>query len=931
MNSLHTIPTLSLSSTNIRSLVPKRDLVCSFLDDSDCDILALTETWLNPDITDIEIFPDRNNFHIYRNDRKNKRGGGVLLAVRKTVQSYAINVHSDLEMIWVACVTKFTTLLIGNCYRPPDCSHSFVDDLRSSITQATNLCRTDAIYIFGDFNFPEIDWIQLSSSCRNSTEFINLALDFNLSQIVNQPTRGSNILDLILTTVPETVGTVLNIDGFSDHSLLQVTLNIPLPFSGTDHKNIRDYSKANYSQFNAELEIFYNDTFLPLFDRRSVNDNWVLYRDKLCTLTNQYVPLVKVKNDKTNPWFTKSLRQLRNKKKRLYRTAKRHDTPSAWQTYKNFMKSYCAAVQSAKLKYYSVDLPSLLKSNSKKFWSLVSPQQHGQQISLLDDDHVPLSDSHCTSAFNAFFSSVFTLEDHSDVPYVPELDIAYMEPIEITAEGIALLVNNLKLSTSAGIDDINSKILKNTASVSVNILYHLFRQSLATGQLPSDWKIGKIVPVFKTGNKHLPESYRPISLTCICCKLLEHIIASHVFRHLESNNFFFLNQHGFRKGFSCETQLLELTTELHSNMNSNLQTDCIFLDFSKAFDRVAHCRLISKLSALRLDSLTLSWLRNFLSLRQQFTIINNSPSPLSHVTSGVPQGCVLGPLLFLIYINDLPNNISSCMRIFADDCIIYRPISSPDDHLTLQSDLHRINDWCNKWLMSLNTEKCKIISFTRKQNVCTFHYTINNSALSQASSYKYLGVHFTPNLSWSHHITTISAKASKSLGYLRRNLHSCPAHVRQLAYQTFVRPQLEFAAPIWSPYHNYLINMLEAIQNRAARFISRNHDYHSSITQIKNNLSLQPLSTRRDISLLCLFHKYVYTNRPLPLHLDVPSITSRRLHNHFSFKRLYGATDSFNSSALPRAIRLWNGLPDNIASVSDNNSFRQLLLTLFSQ
>lgn len=155
------MPTLSLSPTNIRSLMLKRDLVCSYLDDRACDIVALTETWLYPDITNNEIFPDRNNFHIHQNDRKDRHSAGVLLAIKKTVQSYAINAHSDIEIIWVACVTKFTTLLIGNCYRPPDYSHSFVDDLSSSITEATKLCRSGAIYIFGDFNFPAIDWNQL--------------------------------------------------------------------------------------------------------------------------------------------------------------------------------------------------------------------------------------------------------------------------------------------------------------------------------------------------------------------------------------------------------------------------------------------------------------------------------------------------------------------------------------------------------------------------------------------------------------------------------------------------------------------------------------------------------------------------------------------------------------------------------------------------
>uniref|UniRef100_A0A6G5ABZ4 Putative endonuclease/reverse transcriptase n=1 Tax=Rhipicephalus microplus TaxID=6941 RepID=A0A6G5ABZ4_RHIMP len=185
-----------------------------------------------------------------------------------------------------------------------------------------------------------------------------------------------------------------------------------------------------------------------------------------------------------------------------------------------------------------------------------------------------------------------------------------MSPIIVTVEGISKLIHGLKLSTSCGVDNINSKVLKNTSASSSQILCHIFQQSLSSGQLPTDWKIAKVIPIFKDGNKHTPGNYRPISLTCICCKLLEHIITSHIYSHLESNNFF-LNQHGFRKALSCDTQLLEFTSDLHNGMNSNKIVDCIFLDYAKAFDRVAHCRLIAKLSALKLDSSTLSWLRNF--------------------------------------------------------------------------------------------------------------------------------------------------------------------------------------------------------------------------------------------------------------------------------------------------------------------------------
>lgn len=505
-----------------------------------------------------------------------------------------------------------------------------------------------------------------------------------------------------------------------------------------------------------------------------------------------------------------------------------------------------------------------------------------------------------------------------------------MQPINITPEGIASLIGNLKLSASSGIDNINSKILKNTVLISSQILFHVFSKSLSSGQLPVDWKIAKVVPIFKINNKHAPENYRPISLTCICCKLLEHIIASNVYNYLESNNFFFVHQHGFRKGLSCDSQLLEFTTDLHSNMDANQQTDCIFLDFSKAFDRVAHSRLISKLSALHLDSLTLSWIRNFLSMRQQFTVANTFSSPLVDVTSGVPQGSVLGPLLFLIYINDLPVNISSRIRLFADDCIIYRSISSFNDHLALQNDLNLISNWCAAWQMTLNSNKCKVVSFSRKRVNSEFVYSINNTTVSQAASYKYLGVHLTPNLSWNTHVTAVCAKASKSLGYLRRNLRHAPTLVRKHAYITFIRPQLEFASAIWSPYQNYLIVMLESVQNRAARFITRKYDRHFSVTQIKHDLTLQPLDTRRMIALLCLLHKYIYSARPHQLPLHAPARMSRRLHNHLSFTRIFGKTQAFNSSALPRAIMQWNDLPDRIASIASRDSFSDNLHLHFS-
>lgn len=202
------------------------------------------------------------------------------------------------------------------------------------------------------------------------------------------------------------------------------------------------------------------------------------------------------------------------------------------------------------------------------------------------------------------------------------------------------------------------------------------------------------------------------------------------------------------------------------------------------------------------------------------------------------------------------------------------------------------------------------MSFTRKHFLSDFSYYINNNPVSVVTSFKYLGVTLTTNLSWTTHINNICGNASRSLGYLRRNLRKTPTNVRKLAYLTFVRPKLEFASSIWSPHYIYLTTMLESVQNRAARFISQNYNWNESITQIKNNLSIPSLNTRRDVALILLFHKYVHGPRPSPIALQVSPFTSRRLHNHLSFTRIYGKTDAFNSSALPRVIRLWNDLPD---------------------
>lgn len=237
----------SLVASKLGGILSKRELISSFLEDSKSDVIAFTETWLHSAIKNDEIFSFSNMYDIYRCDHSLKRGGSVLIGVKKAITSFLVNTNSDLEIIWVACTISSSRILIGNRYRAPDCNSSFINALRDTINKAIELFPADSVYLLGDFNYPLIDWAKLSSPCHTSSEFINLSLDFNLFQAVTKPTRGSNVLDLLLSTAPETIGHIEYLDGFSDHHLLQITINITPQVTGVTRKQIRDYNKGNYS------------------------------------------------------------------------------------------------------------------------------------------------------------------------------------------------------------------------------------------------------------------------------------------------------------------------------------------------------------------------------------------------------------------------------------------------------------------------------------------------------------------------------------------------------------------------------------------------------------------------------------------------------------------------------------------------------------
>ena len=502
-----------------------------------------------------------------------------------------------------------------------------------------------------------------------------------------------------------------------------------------------------------------------------------------------------------------------------------------------------------------------------------------------------------------------------------------MQNIHITTKGTEKLLNNLDTSKATGPDQISARILKQYSTQLAPHLTYIFNKSLERGAVPTDWRRANVIPIFKKGDKYLASNYRPVSLTCICCKLLEHIVVSNILNHLDTFQILVDCQHGFRAKRSCETQLITLTHELTQNLHSNIQTDLIILDFSKAFDKVPHQKLLRKLDNYGIRGTTLGWVSAFLKDRVQQVILDGEASGQMPVVSGVPQGSVLGPLLFLIFINDLPKSVSSKTRLFADDCILYRQIKHTDDCLTLQHDLNNLAHWETTWGMQFHPQKCNSLSITRSRHPHKYSYNLKGHTLETVDTAKYLGITISHNMSWEPHINNITTKANKILGFLKRNLQIKNEDTKSQAYKSLVRSNLEYCSTVWSPHTQKHKDKLEMIQRRAARYVTHRYHNTSSVTDMLNHLNWPTLENRRNTHRLTMFYKISHNLVAINAQEYLTPLTQiLTRHNHpLHYQTFSTRTDYFKYSFFPHSVVLWNSLPHSILTASSLNQFKTLV------
>lgn len=914
----------------------KRTQFMSTVEAEGPDVVIGTESHVDASVSDGEIF--HPGYDVYRKDR-DRNGGGVFVAIKNCfISSGMPEFDSDCETVWARIqVFGCRTLIVGSYYRPPNSTIDALSGLEDSLGRISSKYPAANIVLGGDFNMPGIDW-ETKSVIRNpqygngmSQKLIDICNDFSLDQVVRIPTRLNNILDLILTTNPNLFRNISTINGISDHDIVTTDLDMKVPMNKKKARTVYIYKRANIGAIKKELDEFNINLFGEDFNLRSVNENWNMFKLIVLDSMNRFIPTKKLSTRNNLPWMTRHIHRLIRKKQRLYNKAKKTQNNQDWAVFRKLRTHVKTELTAAYHNY----IDSMLdvecneeRSIPKKFWSYVKNiRKDFVGIPSLKDhnNHLVSSSKGKADILSKQYQTVFTKEDLVNIPVMPQSPYSAMPGITVTVHGVHKLLLRLKPGKAHGPDAIPNKILMETADQIAPCLARIFQQSIDTGEVPLDWKHANISAVFKKGDKSIAANYRPVSLTSVCCKLFEHIIYSNIMDHLDSNNIIVEYQHGFRNKHSCETQLIGATEDIAKNIDNGHQTDLLILDFSKAFDTVPHARLMGKLQYYGVSDGVTNWISNWLTDRKQNVVVDGESSEEVTVESGVPQGTVLGPLLFLLYVNDIGEGITSNIRLFADDCILYRCINDSNDVEALQSDLHRLVDWSATWQMHFNINKCSVMHITKKRTIHRSQYTINGDSLGTVHHHPYLGVEFSDDLRWNTHISHLSAKSNRILGFIKRNLYKCSEKTKQSAYFALVRPNLEYASAAWDPYTKKNINELEKIQRRAARFVMGNNSRESSVTLMMKTLKWESLEHRREVSRLAMFYKSVHGEiaLPLPSHL-VHSINNTRGHSE-RFIQVPARTQVYANSFFNRTVRNWNGLTETVVSAATVDTFKSRL------
>ena len=544
-----------------------------------------------------------------------------------------------------------------------------------------------------------------------------------------------------------------------------------------------------------------------------------------------------------------------------------------------------------------------------------------------DKNSLVFDDKEKANILQQQFCSVFTKESLDDIPPFNTRSWKKIKSTAISVQSVEEKLKNLNTNKSFGPDEIHPKLIYELAEILSEPLTILLKSSLRSGKIPKEWKSATIAAVFKKGSRSIPGNYRPISLTCVLCRIMESFLKDAIMKHLLENNLLSPRQYGFINGRSTVTQLLSYLDSCATKIAKGEVVDVVYLDFQKAFDTVPHARLIKKLEAYGIDGEMLSWITEYLKNRTQVVTINGESSTIGDVISGIPQGTVLGPLLFVIYINDILDNINSDGLLFADDTKIFRSITCKEDSQTLQDDIDELEKWSDLWLLKFHPDKCHLLTLGKFENIVYCHrYKVGGKEIEHVFDEKDLGVVMDSELAFADHITEKVKKANSIVGIIRRSFSCLDKVTFVKLFTAFVRHHLEYGQAVWSPHLRKYIDMIESVQIRATKLV----DGFGKLTYSERlkQLQLPTLAFRRlrgdMIETYKHFHSYDHDTLPTSFRPRNRPSRSHKYQIH-PIKPRDGERGIHKNSFYCRIVDLWNNLPSSVVEAPTLNAFKNKL------
>ena len=803
-------------------------------------IIGFSETWLTDHDCNLHNIL---GYEMIEKHRSSKSGGGVAICLKTGVE-YAVRndlgVFNDfLESVFIEIdKSQFGTsrdLVIGTLYRTPDSDiRPFIDSITLILDKINN--ENKLLYLLGDSNINLLN----SESHALTNEFIDVMYSFQCFPLISRPTRitprSATLIDNIFTNNIDDLNASINgilVTDISDHFPI---FHINYAYTTDEIESYfitRIYSEKNKQLFQETISALDWNNLHNEVDPQSCFN---LLHDRLITIHDKCFPKMKIKKKYSNrkPWLSESLRSSIKIKNKLYHISKRIPCVRNITKYHSYKNTLSRLLKKAEKNHYR-DILMANRNNMRKSWTIIKnvigkyKKAAIQKTFKLSDGTTTKNKKVISETFNEFFINVGPNLSKA-IPHIEKSHLycmgekiresIFLEPV--TYEETNDLLNSLK-NSACGWDNLSVKFIKLCKEFIVAPLTHILNLSLLEGVFPEQLKIANVIPLHKSDDPMLFNHYRPVSLLCILSKVFEKIMYVRLLKFLEKLKCIYKNQFGFRKHHSTYMALMLLMDKITQSMDNGEFVVGVFLDFSKAFDTVNHSILLSKMEHYGIRGNALNWFKSYLSKRYQFVTYDEEKSSTKEVICGVPQGSILGPLLFLIYINDLSNICEFMMPLlFADDTNLFNSGKDSDKvQREVLSDLEKISEWLKVNKLSLNIKKTHFMVFTTKNSpIPKINIKIDGHPIDEVLKTKFLGVIIDNQLTWKHHIHYICGKIAKGIGIVIKARKLLDQQTLLSLYYSFVYPYLQYCNHVWGKTYDIHLKKLFILQKRIVRIIA---------------------------------------------------------------------------------------------------------------